>query len=449
MPVLNPVKTVDKSKINCGDTANVTIKFTSSPPLKANPADIILIMDRSGSMDATRMKFAKEGAGKLIDMVVSASGGTDSVANDSRLALVSFATDAKVEEPLTSDAVLIKSKVDALVSGGFTNQSEAFTKAKELLDPNSKNKQIVVMFTDGLKNQGGDPNIVADEIKAMGAEIYCIGLATDPAPLEQWANSPSEIYVSSTNDILKLTQAFESIAYEVIEAGAHDVTLNEKLSPDFKIVKVNEPTVGTAVVRGTREIIWQADGVGKSENEEISLTFSILHTGKTDGTVKVNESLVYSDREGNTLVFPEPSVEVSCKAPVVVPESCPLPVAFVSEACRDMVSVEVPEAFLTSLGRIVRVNAVLKNICPNREVAAAIFLTEMDNSGTEKTRGMKTVIVPPQAGTECMDIALKCINFVVPERENDICRQRGFNVRVIANYTDSDFTCCDETTVIL
>ena len=104
---------------------------------------------------------------------------------------------------------------------------------------------------------------------------------------------------------------------------------------------------------------------------------------------------------------------------------------------------------LESLGRIVQLSVTLRNVCPNRRVALAAILTEMDDEGMEYKRGMKTVLIPAHTRETCRDVTVRCMKFVLPESldvsgaENAICNARNFKARFIANYIDNDFECCD------
>ena len=132
---------------------------------------------------------------------------------------------------------------------------------------------------------------------------------------------------------------------------------------------------------------------------------------------------------------------------LIRPELCPQPATFQMESCRDSIVVDAAETSLQSLGRIVQVDAVVKNVCPGKRVAVALLLSEEIN-GTEQPRGMKTLILPPQEGTVCQDVELKCVPFVVPEEMDaagqalSLCQTRTFRVRVLANYMDTDYVCC-------
>lgn len=69
------------------------------------------------------------------------------------------------------------------------------------------------------------------------------------------------------------------------------------------------------------------------------LEFFIRHTGADSGTKLVNESITYTDTEGNVATFPEPTVTVECDT-VVCAEKCPVPVELTVEGCTDFVVVD-------------------------------------------------------------------------------------------------------------
>ena len=137
------------------------------------------------------------------------------------------------------------------------------------------------------------------------------------------------------------------------------------------------------------------------------------------------------------------------------PEPCPEPTEFTVEGCRDAAHVVLGDVAMQGLGRIVQVDVTLKAICPGKQVAASILLMEVAPDGTELPRGVKHILVPAQTGDACKDITLKCIQFSLPEgldatgNADSVCNVRKFAARVIANYVDTDFTCCEAKSAIL
>ena len=120
------------------------------------------------------------------------------------------------------------------------------------------------------------------------------------------------------------------------------------------------------------------------------------------------------------------------------------------KAAEDAVEFDAGSLALESLGRIVQLDVTLRNICPNRRVALAVALTEVDEHGLEHKRGLKTITVPAHTRTGCRDVTVRCIKFILPEdldvsggSEGAICNLRHFKARLFAHYIDHDFACCD------
>ena len=457
MPVTNPIKSVDRTEMLCGGTAEVTIGFDAVPQLETIPTDIVLILDRSGSMNGGPLTMAKVAARELIRTVAAASGDPLglTLVNGSRMGLASFSGTAREDLALSTDTAALDGAVDALQGGGSTNHQAAFETARAMLESSTAPRRVAILFTDGTTTVGDDPDLVAEDMKQSGIEIFCIGLGADEARLADWASTPTADHVAATGDVNQLSRVFAQTAAQVVRAGALDAVLLETLAPGFKLVRVLGVSHGSVEVLDGRTLRWKAGTVGAAGPETASLTFEITHIGEEGGRMPVNQSLTYTDRADGQLTFPIPEVDVICDGPVICPESCPPPVTVRVEGCQDAAAVEAGEVYLSGLGRILQVDVVVKNVCPGRKVAAAVLLTELGEDGVEHDRGMKTVLIPAQDGTDCRDIHLKCISFVVPEvldRTGDpasICNARRFRTRVLANYVDTDFTCCDPQTVIV
>ena len=140
---------------------------------------------------------------------------------------------------------------------------------------------------------------------------------------------------------------------------------------------------------------------------------------------------------------------VEC-SPSVTPEPCPVPVDLQVDSCSDSLAVDLGDVRLESLGRIVQLNVTVKNVCPDRRVALAVILTEVDAYGNEYPRGMKAFTIPAHHYPYCRDILVNCIRFVLPEDLNvsggtagSICGPRNLKARFIAHNIDTDYRCCD------
>ena len=75
MGITNSNKELSVSTINCGDSFRVRLSLTAEPDIVSNPTDMVLILDRSGSM-AESLDELKAGANRFIDIIDEATDGT-------------------------------------------------------------------------------------------------------------------------------------------------------------------------------------------------------------------------------------------------------------------------------------------------------------------------------------------------------------------------------------
>ena len=454
MGITNSNKGLSAARIDCGGSFQVRLSLTAAPDIVENPTDIVLILDRSGSMAGSALANLKDGAKAFIDIISDATGGAQSgqIGAGSRIGIVSFAGTAVKDTQLITSVSELKAAVDGLSANGNTNHADAFTKASELLTPPSSNARVMVMFTDGQTTAGPDPSPLAAAARAAGTVIYAIGLSgndgVDTAALEDWASKPASAYVAITPDAAELEEIFADLARNLSNPGATNIQITDKVFPCFQITAVGTPTKGTAIQLDSTSVRWEIDELGVSQSEGAELEFTVRHIGPCSGTVEVNESITYSDTEGNVVAFPSPELDVDCD---IVPEQCPEPVDVAVDGCEDSVCFDAGDVRMESLGRIVQLDVRLRNVCPNRRVALAVLLSEVDPEGNEYKRGMKTMTVPAHTGDSCRDVTVRHIKFVLPEDLDvsgspcDICNTRNFRARFIAHYIDNDFDCCDLT----
>ena len=455
MGITNSNKRINTDRIDCDGSLRVTLALTAAPDIISNPTDIVLVLDRSGSMTGTPLANLKTGAKTFIDIISESTGGqpTGEIGSGSRIAVVSFAGSATANTQLITSVPALKDAIDSLEAGGSTNHADAFTKAMQTFDPLSKNAKVIVMFTDGKTTAGPPAAPVADAAKASGIIIYCIGLigsgGLDVNVLNEWASDPDASHVAVTPDDADLEELFKDLAANITKTGATDIVIDEVVNPDFEITSTVPPSKGTVMMVDANTLQWKIPELGVSANEGASLEFYIRHIGQEPGEKLVNKSIKYQDAEGNAVVFPEPSVTVECGI-IVNPEPCPVPVDVAIGGCQDAVVIDAGDVYLESQGRILQLDVTVKNVCPKKRVALAVILTEVDDSGVEYQRGMKAITIPAHDYPTCRDVLVKCVKFVLPESldvsggtPNAMCNARKFKARFLANNIDTDYSCCE------
>lgn len=95
MGITNSNKQINVSQISCSETFKVTLALSAAPDIAANPTDIVLVLDRSGSMAGSPLANMKLGANTFIDIIDEATDSTQdgNIGSGSHIGIVSFADD--------------------------------------------------------------------------------------------------------------------------------------------------------------------------------------------------------------------------------------------------------------------------------------------------------------------------------------------------------------------
>lgn len=208
-----------------GDGGNVATKFfwpiLFAPKAPTSgctaPVDIMLAIDRSGSMVGKPLTDAKAAAEAFVEGLTSAD----------HVGVVSFATNASdpIEHTLSGDHTQVKSAIDAIVIGSglqYTNLGDAIAKAHaELTSLRVRDgvKKAIVLLTDGVANRPEDPvdksnaaypeAFAAKEAQGVAQDataLYVIGLGRDlnmDFLKESVASTPGDYYAAASSDELK------------------------------------------------------------------------------------------------------------------------------------------------------------------------------------------------------------------------------------------------------
>lgn len=433
------------TEIECNGILEVMLAISAAPDIINNPADIVLVLDHSRSMAGQPLVDLKAAANVFIDIISDATGGApDEILGGTNIGVVGFAGTASVASPLTSSVPELKTAINGLVTESRTNHGDAFQTAADLLSASTKHK-VMLMFTDGNTTAGPDPSPIAAAARADGIEIYCIGLigtdGIDPANLYDWASLPTATHVVITPNSSELEQIFEDLAINIAKSGATNISITELLNPDFKIVGAVSADKGTITPISDQSFLWEIDSLGETNTESAIATFQIQHIGVTGGIKAINDSIIYNDDQDNIADFDDPTVMVVCSNDVIA-DGCPQPIEIDILSCEDSIEFHAGDLLLDGTGRILQLDVNLLSICPGKRVALAVILTELDEEGQPQPLGMKTYTIPAQAGDACVDVLVKCINFVLPE-DGTLCQERVVRAQLIAHYIDFGFNCCE------
>ena len=141
---------------------------------KTAERDVVLVLDRSGSMDGNPLDQTKDAASKFVDTVLQ---------EESRVAFITYDEEAEVHSGFTRNGDLLHEEIEEINAGSATNIYDGLSSADQLLQSSSAKKKIIVLLTDGLPNAGIDENgsyedalvTYSEELKKQGIDLYTLG----------------------------------------------------------------------------------------------------------------------------------------------------------------------------------------------------------------------------------------------------------------------------------
>lgn len=296
------------TEIYCGEATQVTLTLDAETGIAGNPLDIMLVLDRSGSMAGIPLSDLKIAANQFVNLIDETTDGVldGQIGNGSRVGVVSFAGDASLDQGLTDSATDVKIAINALSAFGSTDHEAAFALTEDTFVAQSpSNDKVVVMMTDGQTTAGGDPDDDAASLRNI-AEIFLIGInAANTNDLNEWATDPDADHVFTAPDSSDLEEIFEAIGAAITVPAATNVTVVIMVSDHFNVSNATankgvENTVGNTIT-------WTIDELG---TETVMLTYTATHDPTQPGGVETLHVVTYSDDEDNQVAFGDATVLV-------------------------------------------------------------------------------------------------------------------------------------------
>ena len=209
---------------------------------RINVVDVVLVIDRSGSMAGQKLTDAKAAAKTFIDEMDSFSDRSGLVSFDGWNFLFWSDPDAVLEQNLTFDKAAVKAKIDALDANGGTAMGTGIQFANDHLQQKGRGSTIwaEVVLSDGLWNRGINPITAANDAKSKGIVIYGVGLGSDAdnATMQQVADITGGKYFWAP-DGSKLNEIYLQIAKELF-TKEFEITLARTSFVTFSGAGINE-----------------------------------------------------------------------------------------------------------------------------------------------------------------------------------------------------------------
>lgn len=221
--------------------ATLMIFSCVSVSLTANAAGAdrysVLVLDVSGSMGDAPIAHLKVAAKKFCDTVLNNLGSSNEVA------IVAFASSAKVVCNFTNDLTALNSAIDSLNAYGTTNLADGLVKANDLLSKVDDNsiKNVLVMC-DGWPDDEPAAYSVADSMFAKNWNVYGLyfcpyGSDSYAANVMQKVGKTAYIEVQNADE---LEYFFEEIAGEFTENDFNKTVLRVACPVDVSVTLYGE-----------------------------------------------------------------------------------------------------------------------------------------------------------------------------------------------------------------
>lgn len=313
---------------------NYTIKLTvQGDPVTQNVqpnADVVLVIDCSGSMDENnRMKTAKKAGKEFAGGILKKdSGNKMAVIGFSSAGVFSSAIDVATD--LTDNQNTILSAINSMRADSGTDYTAALTKAKQILGVRNSRPKYVVFISDGapgpygnsIGNVNWDGSEQVAQLKNAGVTIYTIGIALDGNNnqaareyLKSMATSPSHFRnITDANLNTQLETILTEWAAQIneVHAGTNAVMVDVINDGFFDFVSADD---GLTYDGDAKSLTWDIGDILKAEQ---SITFKIKPKDGWTGTKDTNKSckLNYTKHDGTPGEMEAPSPQVTIAAVV-------------------------------------------------------------------------------------------------------------------------------------
>ncbi len=318
-PYLAVDKTAEPTEVIC-EEVTITLEVSGKGEVCDGfyPVDVVLVFDNSGSMDDDGWDDNISDWQPIGDAKIAAKDFVDILGTNDKAGLVSFNTVATLEQGLTFDKNAVKTAIDGMSAGGWTNMSQGIDFANEELINNGRTDTpwVEVLLSDGNNNCGSkDPPAdchqrvfdSAQEAADNGIVIYTIALGnnSNQSLMEEIANitGGKSYYAPDSED---LEEIYEEIAEEVTTIAGTNIVVIDYL-PGY--VELNESTLPPECTYDDieRKITCELDDLHINETATITFNIYLHQFGYTLTNVYPDSGVEYLNYNGTTIFeeFPE------------------------------------------------------------------------------------------------------------------------------------------------
>jgi len=264
--------------------ADVALHIEGLGPVNGYPIDCVLIIDVSSTAD---LSSAKSFAFDLIDRF----------SDEDRIALVSYATTARLEVPLTYDRTALKTAIADLTVGGKSALGLAMQMArKELLEVGRDDAILVeVMLADGQSNTGLEPSTEGEIAADTGIHIVSVGIGNliNRNLLQSFASETDGLFYRRPSE-----EALQAIGEKFeVDVAASEIRIDKRLPEGLRFVTASpSPSQVETLSDGSTSVIWRIVELAIGQEITIEMQIEALEAGAW--AREADSLLTYADFRG-------------------------------------------------------------------------------------------------------------------------------------------------------
>ncbi|BBO87299.1 vWA domain-containing protein [Desulfosarcina ovata] len=203
----------------------------------APAADLVIVLDRSGSMDGRKLDDARQAVIQLLDRL----------GPDDRLALVTYSDGVQTPSPLipitAANHRQLRALVNTVMAGGGTNLGGGMKQGIHLLlqTPGAERQRKVILISDGLANQGiTDPTALGRMASAAVENRFSISTVGVGLDFNEMLMTAIADHGAGSYHFLENPQAFAKVFEAELSASrqvaAADVKIRIPLEPGVQLI---------------------------------------------------------------------------------------------------------------------------------------------------------------------------------------------------------------------
>lgn len=277
------------------EKVDLTLLLRGLGPIEGFPIDCILVIDTSATADlSTSKSFA-------FDLI-------EQFDEDDRIGLVSYASDARLDIPLTENRIVLKTAIADLKNDGKSALGDAMQIARRELTLVGREDAILVeiLLSDGQSNTGIEPDVEGKIAADSGIRVISVGIGSliNRNLLQSFASDTDGLYFQRPSE----SALIEIEDHLDIDTVASDVRIEKELPAGLRFVSSTPRAYQVETdPDGITLAVWKIADL--LIDQEIEIVLEIEAIGIGAWTDDLDLLVTYTDFRGidGSEIFPPPN----------------------------------------------------------------------------------------------------------------------------------------------